>query len=277
MKLSEAIRIIDDTVGMFRTFLEIMEMGQLWDEFLKYPVKTSTEHWVDLENTDAGIECKQYYTYIADDGEHKNYVVDIHPVCNYMIDEWPSPTSRKIRKLLKQDFQICLDYCKEIFREDYFEMNWAFEDTYNYQTKYGSSQTPSTIVDVIFDTIHTMYHALGVVQELDEDDVSEPHDTAKKEAASKQALTSPEEELCHFIHPRLDDEGQRMAHEEIKNLVAHHQLKDIVSYLKGMAKEKRILLPQNADNAYKELVRMGMPDKGKGFSIKTFYREYSSK
>lgn len=85
-----------------------------------------------------------------------------------------------------------------------------------------------------------------------------------------------EEELCHFIHPELDEEGQKKAHKEIKNLVAHYQLKDIIKYLKGMAKEKRILLPQSADNAYRELVRMGMPADEKGFSLKTFYREYPS-
>ena len=275
MKLSEAIRIIDDTVGMFRTFLEIMDFGQLWGEFLKYPVETCMEQWVDLEKSDAGIECRQYYTYIADDGKHKNYIVDIHPVCNYMIDEWPSPTAKKIKKLIKQNFRICLDFCNEFFKGDDFELNLAFEENYNYQRKYGSSKTPLTILDVILDTLNAMYHAIGVVEEFDEDNVSTHHDTTKKEAASKQdPPDGGDEELCHFIHPRLDDEGQRQAHEEIKNLVAHHQLKDIISYLKSMAKENRILLPQSADNAYKELVRMGMPQKGKGFSIKTFYREY---
>lgn len=103
----------------------------------------------------------------------------------------------------------------------------------------------------------------------------------KQEVASPQNLPmSPsllsqiEEELCHFVHPTLDEEGQKKVHKEIKNLVAHHQLKDIIKYLKHMAAEKRILLPQSADNAYKELVRMGMPDDEKGFSLKTFYREY---
>ena len=145
MKLSEAIRIIDDTVGMFRTFLEIMDFGQLWGEFLKYPVETCMEQWVDLEKSDAGIECRQYYTYIADDGKHKNYIVDIHPVCNYMIDEWPSPTAKKIKKLIKQNFRICLDFCNEIFKGDDFELAQAFEENYNYQRKYGTEIFPPAL------------------------------------------------------------------------------------------------------------------------------------
>lgn len=206
MKLSEAIRITDDTVGMFRTFLEIVDMGQLGDEFLKCPVKTSMDQGIDLENSDAGIECRQYYTYIADDGEHKNYVVDIRPVCDYMIDEWPSPTAKKIKKLLKQDFQMCLDFCKDIFGEDNLELNFPFEENYNYQRKYGSSKNPLTIEDVIFDTIHAMIHAIGVVEEFDEDNVSDPQDEAiedEKDAAIIEQLKpifwGDEEQIKSFL------------------------------------------------------------------------------
>lgn len=206
MKLSEAIRITDDTVGMFRTFLEIMDMGQLGDEFLKFPVKTSVDQWVDLENSDAGIACRQYYTYIADDGEHKNYVVDIHPVCNYMIDEWPSPTAKKIKKLLKQNLFLCLDFCKDILGEDNLELNLPFEENYNYQRKYGSSKNPHMIVDVIFDTIHAMYHAIGVVEEFDEGTVSDPQGEAiedEKDAAIIEKLKpifwGDEEQIKSFL------------------------------------------------------------------------------
>lgn len=96
----------------------------------------------------------------------------------------------------------------------------------------------------------------------------------KKGEANPEPANLEEEELCHFIHPELDEAEQKKVHNEIKNLVSRHQLRDIIIYLKGMAKEKRVLLPQSADNAYRELVRMGMPDGEKGFSLKTFYREY---
>jgi hypothetical protein len=40
-----------------------------------------------------------------------------------------------------------------------------------------------------------------------------------------------------------------------------------------MVLDKKILLPQSADSAYTELVRMGMPD-GEGFQKKTFMKYY---
>ena len=92
--------------------------------------------------------------------------------------------------------------------------------------------------------------------------------------ANGDTVASQDEEPCHFIHPALDSKEQTRVHEEIRNLVTRHQLKEIVLYLKKMADEKRILLPANADNAYKELERMGLPTGKKGFSLKNFYKEY---
>ncbi|MBR5053154.1 MAG: hypothetical protein IKW91_08010 [Bacteroidaceae bacterium] len=98
----------------------------------------------------------------------------------------------------------------------------------------------------------------------------------QKPSSEQPAPCKTDEELCHFIHPALDEEGRRKAHEEIKSLVKHHQLKDIISYLKRMAAEKRILLPMSVDGAYKELERMGMPTSERGFSLKNFYKDYPS-
>ena len=112
--------------------------------------------------------------------------------------------------------------------------------------------------------------ALGI--ELEMKPKGKPAPATVPEPASNPSVHR--EELCHFIHPELDEAEQKKVHNEIKNLVSRHQLRDIIIYLKGMAKEKRVLLPQSADNAYRELVRMGMPDGEKGFSLKTFYREY---
>lgn len=169
MKLSEALRIIDDTVGMFRTFAEIVQFGDLKEKFLLSHVESCVENYVDFENIDAGMECRRYYTYAEKGKEYKKYVVDIHPVCSYMIDEWPLPAAKKIRKLLNQDFQLCFSFCEEIYGKDNLELSIPLEENYNYQRKYSSLQGPSTIEDVMFDTIHEMFHALGVIQELEED------------------------------------------------------------------------------------------------------------
>ena len=44
-------------------------------------------------------------------------------------------------------------------------------------------------------------------------------------------------------------------------------------YLYQLSIEKKVLLPQNAEKTYKELVRMGMPN-GDGYSLKTFMKYY---
>ena len=84
----------------------------------------------------------------------------------------------------------------------------------------------------------------------------------------------PAEELFHFIHPSLDDEEGWKIHNEVKRLVAYHGLQEICNYLKQLANDKKILLPQSAEKAYIELRRMGMPD-GEGFGKKYFMRYYN--
>ena len=84
----------------------------------------------------------------------------------------------------------------------------------------------------------------------------------------------PDEELFHFIHPSLDDDEGWKIHNEVKRLVAHHGIQEICNYLKQLANDKKILLPQSAEKAYEELRRMGMPD-GEGFGKKYFMRYYN--
>ena len=40
-----------------------------------------------------------------------------------------------------------------------------------------------------------------------------------------------------------------------------------------MSNAQKVLLPQNAERAYNELVRLGMPN-GEGYSLKTFMKYY---
>lgn len=81
------------------------------------------------------------------------------------------------------------------------------------------------------------------------------------------------EELFHFIHPSVDSEQEWQIHQEVKRLLARQKIQEICSYLKTLADEKKILLPQSPSAAYTELVRMGMPS-GEGFSEKTFQKYY---
>jgi hypothetical protein len=83
-----------------------------------------------------------------------------------------------------------------------------------------------------------------------------------------------DEKLSFLVHPSVPAEQEWQIHDEIKNLVARQSIPDICRYMKEMATEKKILLPQMASAAYAELVRMGMPD-GEGYSEKYFTKLYN--
>ena len=93
---------------------------------------------------------------------------------------------------------------------------------------------------------------------------------------SSQANHEPNEELFHFIHPSVDEDQEWAVHREVKRLVTRNGVQEICSYLKQMAAEKKVLLPQMPSVAYAELVRMGMP-KGEGFNESTFRKYYVNK
>ena len=90
-------------------------------------------------------------------------------------------------------------------------------------------------------------------------------------------ITDMEEiELCHFIHPSVTDDKERMQiHREIENLVRCNTIPNICSYLSKMADDSRILLPIEPVSALKELRRMGMPgEDAEGFKYKNFAKYY---
>ena len=87
---------------------------------------------------------------------------------------------------------------------------------------------------------------------------------------------SPNEKLCKFIHPTIDDEEGVLIHEEVKRLVKRNGVQMICEYLQKMARDEKILLPPNPSIAYAELVRIGMPT-GEGYSEKYFRNHYLRK
>ena len=90
-------------------------------------------------------------------------------------------------------------------------------------------------------------------------------------------ITDMEEiELCHFIHPSVTDDKERMQiHREIENLVRCNTIPNICLYLSKMASDSRILLPIEPTSALKELRRMGMPgEDAEGFKYKNFAKYY---
>ncbi len=95
----------------------------------------------------------------------------------------------------------------------------------------------------------------------------------KKMEAKAAAPVKREGKPTFFVHPSIDIDQQWQVHDEIVRLVARQGIQEICKYLSQLSDDKKVLLPQNAEKAYNELVRLGMPD-GDGYSLKTFMKHY---
>ena len=76
-----------------------------------------------------------------------------------------------------------------------------------------------------------------------------------------------------FVNPSVSADEEWQIHDEIVRLVTRQGIQEICKYLSQLSESKKVLLPQNAEKAYNELVRLGMPD-GEGYSLKTFMKHY---
>ena len=122
----------------------------------------------------------------------------------------------------------------------------------------------------------------NVTQQVPPQPSPQPSQQPSAEAENNQPQSSQHadhestEELFHFIHPSVDEDQEWAIHREVKRLVKCNGVQEICSYLKQMAAEKKVLLPQMPSVAYAELVRMGMPS-GEGFNESTFRKYYVNK
>jgi len=164
MELKEAFDIIDATLGMFRLFAAEIDNRDPKENFLATPVRSEAQTVINVADGmfNPEIECKEYYNDVDGDREYKMYIVNIRPVCNYIVNEWPSSKAKKIRKLLYVVFRECLDICEEPLKGI---IDVAIDEGYSYHMRYNaSSQNSRTIESVMLDTIHEMYHALGLTE-----------------------------------------------------------------------------------------------------------------
>lgn len=174
MELKDAFDIIDATLGMFRSFADEIDNRDPKENFLATPVRSEVQNVINVADGvfNPEIECKDYYNYVDGDKEYKMYIVNIRPVCNYIVNEWPSSKAKKIRRLLYVVFRECLDICEEPLKGI---IDVAIDEGYSYHMRYNAnSQNSRTIESVMLDTIHEMYHALGLTEyaEPDADDQS---------------------------------------------------------------------------------------------------------
>lgn len=91
----------------------------------------------------------------------------------------------------------------------------------------------------------------------------------------QQVDNSPKREgkPTFFIHPSVEADQEWLIHDEIVRLVARQGIQEICKYLTQLSDDKKVLLPQKAEKAYNELVRLGMPSS-EGYSLKTFMKYY---
>ena len=160
MELKEAFDIIDATLGMFRSFANEIENGDLKEKFLMTPVYTSVENVFDANKNSFEIETRYYYNYVEGDKEYKRYIVDIRPVCSYLVNDWPSYKAKRIRKRLIAVTSECANYC-ETYLGGIADV--AEDEGFCYD-RYMRTQESRHIEIVMLDTLHEMCHALGLTE-----------------------------------------------------------------------------------------------------------------
>ncbi len=200
MELSEAFYTIDATLGMFKNFTNEINHGYLKEDFLLTHVCKSNETVVD-ENWNLELQSREYYTYVDCDTEYKMYIVNIHPVCEYIINEWPSPKAKKIQKNLKEVFHECLDIYNNIYKDDGIAFNISSDEGYYYKRYNICPNESRTIDEIMYDTIYDMNFTLSLTnssepeEEYAERGVKTHTEKIPVKSDIPQCLTTPEAEI----------------------------------------------------------------------------------
>ena len=159
MELSEALRTIDATVGMFQ---DLQPLGE-WDEdFLRTPVEVYFQEYID-ENFTPCTERKRHFYH---KGMKKNiFIVDITPVCKSLVNEWPTTQTRQIRKRLVKAYNLCYEAGKKslyLFAPILYDMKWWEKEHYSFTRQNRES---CDLYDVLTDTLHEMFHAIKATED----------------------------------------------------------------------------------------------------------------
>ena len=102
---------------------------------------------------------------------------------------------------------------------------------------------------------------------------NEAEEVEYEEVAKDATIQRKDGKPTFFVHPSVGSGQEWQVHEELERLVARQGIQEICRYLTKLNEAGKVLLPQNAEKAYNELVRLGMPS-GEGYSLKTFSKYY---
>jgi hypothetical protein len=156
MTVNEAYDLIDAVRGMFSELFDEAENGDEGEGFLDTPVHDSFETVYDSYGGGFKYDTRHYYTQVVGgDEEIQHNLPDITPVCSFLVNEWPSADTQRIRKKLEIIYRTCINLCKEHL--DTF-IDFATDDGYTY---YIQNQKSQTIKSFLLNTIHEMYLALS--------------------------------------------------------------------------------------------------------------------
>lgn len=161
MKPSEASEIIEATKGMFH---QIALESLLNRELLGYGVETSVVQYYDPDANDFCTNTNYYYTVKTGEGIHEMKLVGIRSVCNFVIDEWPSPQARRVREWLFDAYSRCSALCEGVLEK--FDMYIATEEDTELHS-FGKQRrgSPRSVRIFLIDTLHEMRSTLNLTEE----------------------------------------------------------------------------------------------------------------
>ena len=221
MTVNEAYDLIDAVRGMFSELFDEAENGDEGEGFLDTPVHDSFETVYDSYGGGFKYDTRHYYTQVVGgDEEIQHNLPDITPVCSFLVNEWPSADTQRIRKKLEIIYRTCINLCKEHL--DTF-IDFATDDGYTY---YIQNQKSQTIKSFLLNTIHEMYLALSNTDE---------NSTPKSRSRRTPAINDTDDDTLDFEFPVINKTQQELM-EKIKDL------EDEVNQLKAekTALEKQI-------------------------------------
>lgn len=255
MELSEALRTIDATAWLFHQLLQISienDVAELLDD--NGGIGITGAKLYTVVGRDQMPELRYMYKYRS--GKvFEGLVPPILPICDLIINTWPSLEAERIRNRLKE--MDVLPLALKLIGLDERAISVVKDVEQLGIGKYdelceGSKNSPILHFELIRITKRLSY-ALNITEKF-----------------------GNSEEPSFLVHIGITDEKERKKiDDQLRRLVRFPSIQDILFQLSEMKKDNKIMIPP-AESLYKELIRLGMPTTGRGFSQKNLENNYST-
>ena len=253
MELSEALRTIDATAWFFHQLLQIMmenDVAELIDD--EGGLGITGAQLYTVVGHDQMPELRYKYKYRS--GKYFEGLVPlILPVCDLLINTWPSTDAERIRNRL-QEMELLPLALKLIGLDE--RAIPVVKDVERFGVgKYDElcegSKNPPILHFELLRIIKRLSYALNMTEKF-----------------------STNETPSFLVHIGITDEEERKIIDgQLRRLVRFPSIQDILFQLSKMKKDHKIMIPP-AESLYNELIRLGMPTTGRGFSLKNLENIY---